>query len=344
MKRLLYKTSGDRMHATKRLTIHCFAAALSAAALGALAPLAHAQTNAKSPLPEKNIRLVVPYSAGGGTDIIARHLADRLRGRLNRTIVVENKPGANGVIGTDMVAKSAPDGTTIILVVNTHLLNPLLMKKLPYDTFKDLTPITKVATSPLVVVVSADSPAKSVKELTEVMRKSPDKYSYGSSENMTRLVGAMYVKSQGVEPVHVPYKGGAPLMTDVVSGITTIGVTSVLTAKQFITSGRLRALAVTGTERTEALPNVPTMIEAGAKNFVAYSDYSLFAPAGTPRRVLDYLQKEISAAIHTPEMIAILAAQAAVPVGAPVAETAQQVQKDFQFWQNLVADVGLKAE
>ena len=332
------------MNATRRLTIHAFGAGLAAAGLAILAPHALAQGDAKSPLPDKPIRLVVPYSAGGGTDIVARHLADRLRARLNRTIVVENKPGANGVIGTDLVAKSPPDGTTMVLVVNTHLLNPLLMKKLPYDTFKDLTPITKVATSPLVVVVSADVPAHSVKELTEMMRKNPEKYSYGSSENMTRLVGAMYVKSQGVEPVHVPYKGGAPLMTDVVSGVTTIGVTSVLTAKQFITSGRLRALAVTGAKRTDALPNVPTMIESGAKDFEAYTDYSLFAPAGTPRPVLDYLQKEITATIHTPDMVELLAAQAAVPVGAPVTETAQQVQKDYQFWQHLVADVGLKAE
>ena len=332
------------MNATRRLTIHRIGAALTAVALATIAPQVHAQGDAKSPLPDKPIRLVVPYSAGGGTDIVARHLADRLRTRLNRTIVVENKPGANGVIGTDLVAKSPPDGTTMVLVVNTHLLNPLLMKKLPYDTFKDLTPITKVATSPLVVVVSSDIPAQTVKELTELMRKNPEKYSYGSSENMTRLVGAMYVKSQGVEPVHVPYKGGAPLMTDVVSGVTTIGVTSVLTAKQFITSGRLRALAVTGAKRTDALPNVPTMMEAGAKNFEAYTDYSLFAPAGTPRPVLDYLQKEITATIHTPEMVELLAAQAAVPVGAPVNETAQQVQKDYQFWQHLVADIGLKAE
>jgi len=332
------------MNAARRLTIHAIGAGLAAAALAVLAPHALAQGDAKSPLPDKPIRLVVPYSAGGGTDIVARHLADRLRTRLNRTIVVENKPGANGVIGTDLVAKSPPDGSTMVLVVNTHLLNPLLMKKLPYDTFKDLTPITKVATSPLVVVVSSDVPAHSVKELTEMMRKNPEKYSYGSSENMTRLVGAMYVKSQGVEPVHVPYKGGAPLMTDVVSGVTTIGVTSVLTAKQFITSGRLRALAVTGAKRTDALPNVPTMMESGAKDFEAYTDYSLFAPAGTPRPVLEYLQKEITATIHTPEMVELLAAQAAVPVGAPVTETAQQVQKDYQFWQHLVADVGLKAE
>lgn len=332
------------MNATRRLTIHSIGAGLAAATLLVLAPHVHAQGDAKSPLPDKPIRLVVPYSAGGGTDIVARHLADRLRARLNRTIVVENKPGANGVIGTDLVAKSPPDGTTMVLVVNTHLLNPLLMKKLPYDTFKDLTPITKVATSPLVVVVSSDVPAHSVKELTEMMRKNPEKYSYGSSENMTRLVGAMYVKSQGVEPVHVPYKGGAPLMTDVVAGVTTIGVTSVLTAKQFITSGRLRALAVTGAKRTDALPNVPTMMESGAKDFEAYTDYSLFAPAGTPRPVLEYLQKEITATIHTPEMVELLAAQAAVPVGAPVLETAQQVQKDYQFWQHLVADVGLKAE
>jgi tripartite-type tricarboxylate transporter receptor subunit TctC len=294
--------------------------------------------------PDKPIRLVVPYSAGGGTDIIARHVADRLRIRLGQIVMVENKPGANGVIGTNLVAKSDPDGSTLVLVVNTHLLNPLLMKKLPYDTFKDLTPVTKIATSPLTIVVKGDAPVSNVKDLAELLRKSPEKYSYGSSENMTRLVGALFVKSQGVDIVHVPYKGGAPLMTDVVSGTTSIGVTSILTAKQFITSGRLKALAVTGAQRTPALPDVPTMMEAGAKDFEAYSDYTLYAPAATPRAVLDRIQKEVAAVIHSPEMVSILAQQAAAPVGKTVEETQQQIQRDYQFWERLVKDLGLQAE
>ena len=260
-------------------------------------------------------------------------------------MVVDNKPGANGVIGTDIVAKSAPDGTTIVLVVNTHLLNPLLMKQLPYDTFKDLTPVTKVATSPMVIVVNSDLPATNVRELNALMRKAPDKVTYGSSENMTRLVGAMFVRSQGQpDAVHVPYKGGAPLMADVAAGSTTIGVTSILTARPFITSGKLRPIAVTSSKRTDALPNVPTMMEEGAKDFETFTDYTLYAPSATPRPILERLQREIAAVIHTPEMVKILADQAAVPVGASVADTEAQVRKDAAFWQKAVTDVGLKAE
>jgi tripartite-type tricarboxylate transporter receptor subunit TctC len=331
-----------RRHAIGRLS-H----GLAAAAALALAPIAvHAQqAAAERPWPDKPIRLVVPYSPGGGTDILARHVAERLRQRLGQSVVVDNKPGANGVIGTEIVAKAPPDGTTLVLVVNTHLLNPLLMKQLPYDTFKDLTPVTKVATSPMVIVVNSDLPVATVRELNALMRKAPDKVSYGSSENMTRLVGAMFVRSQGVpEAVHVPYKGGAPLMADVAAGSTMIGVTSILTARPFITSGKLRPIAVTSSRRTDALPSVPTMMEEGAKDFETFTDYTMYAPSATPRPILERLQREVAAVIHAPDMVKILADQAAVPVGASVAETEAQVRKDAAFWQKAVADVGLKPE
>ena len=329
----------------RRSTLRRIALAIGAGSIALHAPGVLAQAQPAKPMFDKPIRLVVPYSAGGGTDILARHVAERLRARIGRSVVVDNKPGANGVIGTDIVAKSAPDGSTIVLVVNTHLLNPLLMKQLPYDTFKDLTPITKVATSPMVVVVNADLPATTVKDVGALIKKAPDKASYGSSENMTRLVGALFVRSQGAsDAVHVPYKGGAPLMADVAAGSTTIGVTSVLTARPFITSGKLRPIAVTGSRRTDALPNVPTMVEEGAPEVVANTDYTLYAPAATPRQILERLQKEISEVVNSPEMVRILADQAATPGGASVADTDQQVKKDFQFWQKVVADVGLKAE
>ena len=162
---------------------------------------------------------------------------------------------------------------------------------------------------------------------------------------MTRLVGAMFVRSQGAaDAVHVAYKGGAPLMADVAAGATTIGVTSILTARPFITSGKLRPIAVTGAKRTDALPNVPTMVEEGAPDVVANTDYTLYAPSATPRAILERLQKEVSEVVNSPEMVRILADQAAVPGGASVADTDAQVKKDFLFWQKVVADVGLKAE
>lgn len=301
-------------------------------------------TTAHAEFPDKTVRIVVPYSPGGGTDIVARRLAERLTPRLKQTVVVENKPGANGIIGTDFVAKSAPDGHTYVLVVNTHLLNPILYKKMPYDTFNDLIGVTMVAKSPLVFVTQTEFPATNAIDFARYVKAKPDKYSYGSSENMTRLVGAMYNKYQNLDMVNVAYKGGAPLMTDVIGGVTTVGVTSVLTAKPFITSGKLRPLAVTGAQRTPALPNVPTMIESGMKDFEVYTSYSLYAPAKTPKAALERMQREVHAVVMAPEMKEILAEQAATPVAQPVDEFNAEVKKDFAFWQRLAKEVNLQAE
>ena len=213
--------------------------------------------------PTKTVRIIVPYSPGGGTDIIARRLAQGLGPVLKQSVTVENKPGANGIIGTDLVAKAEPDGHTYVVVVSTHLINPIVTKSMPYDTFKDLIGVTVVADSPLIFVTSSQFPAKTMAEFTQTMRAKSGTYSYGSSENMTKLVGAMYANTEQLDMVSVSYKGGAPLMTDVVSGVTTVGVTSILTARNFLDSGRLTPLAVTSAQRSAAVPQVPTMIEAG---------------------------------------------------------------------------------
>lgn len=325
------------VHQPRRPRIATLAVWLPAAVL-AVPAVAYAE------FPDKTVRIVVPYSAGGGTDIVARKLAERLTPRLKQTVVVENKPGANGIIGTDMVAKSAPDGHTYVLVVNTHLLNPILYKKMPYDTFEDLIGVTMVAKSPLVFVTQSTLPVKNAIEFARHVKASPGKYSYGSSENMTRLVGAMYNQHQKLDMVNVAYKGGAPLMTDVVGGVTTVGVTSVLTAKPFITSGRLRPIAVTGAERTPALPDVPTMIESGMKDFEVYTSYSLYAPAKTPKAALERMQKEVHAVVMAPDMKEILAEQAATPVAQSVDEFNAEVKKDFLLWQRLAREVNLQAE
>lgn len=295
--------------------------------------------------PDKPIRIVVPYSAGGGTDIIARHLAQRLQPRLGQTVIVENRPGADGVIGTDIVAKSTPDGSSFVLVVASHLINPLVIAKMPFDTYKDMVGVTMVAESPLVFVTHVDVPARNAKELAELIRKTPAKYSYGSSENMTRLVGAMFVQGQKLDAVHVPYKGGGPLMTDVAGGVTTLGVTSVLSAKQLMTAGKLKAVGITGPKRSAVLPDVPTMVELGYANFSdVRTTYSLFAPAATPPEALERMQKEVSAVIHTPEMVEILGAQAASPVGNSVADFNEQVKRESAFWAGLAKSINLRPE
>lgn len=315
------------------------AVALGAALAWSLPPTARAA------FPDKPIRIVVPYSAGGGTDIIARHLAQRLQPRLGQTVLVENRPGADGVIGTDAVVKSPPDGSSFVLVVASHLINPLVIAKMPYDTYKDMVGVTMVAESPLVFVTHVDVPAKNARELADLIRKTPAKYSYGSSENMTRLVGAMFVQGEKLDAVHVPYKGGGPLMTDVAGGVTTLGVTSVLSAKQLMTAGKLKALGITGAKRSPVLPDVPTMVELGYPNFAdVRTTYSLFAPAATPREVLERMQKEVAAVIHTPEMVEILGAQAASPVGNSVTDFNEQVKRDAAFWASLAKSINLRPE
>ena len=294
--------------------------------------------------PGKTVRLIVPYAGGGGADMIARRLAQGLSPILKQSVIVENKPGANGIIGSEMVAKSEPDGHIYMLVVTTHLLNPILYKTLPYDTFKDFVGVTMVAESPLVFVTSSEFPAKTMVDFTKAVRAKPATYSIGSSENMTKLTGALYVHAEKLDMVSVSYKGGAPLMTDVVGGNATIGVTSILTAKSFIDSGRLVPLAVSSGKRSPALPNVPTMMEAGVKDFDVNISYSIYAPAKTPRAALDAMQKAVRQVVMSPEMTKILTEQAATPVANTVDAFNAQIKKEAVFFQDLAKQINLQAE
>lgn len=293
--------------------------------------------------PEKPVRIIVPYSAGGGTDTIARHLSDRLSKRLGQSIIVENRPGANGVIGTRMVASSPADGYTYVLVVASHLINPLVQKDIPYDTMKDFVGVTMVARSPLAFMVSSDLPAKDMKEFVALAKKKESQFAYGSSENMTRLVGNMVDHYNKLGMVSVAYKGGAPLMADVAAGVTTMGTTSILTANPLVQAGKLHALAITGTERTGAWPNVPTMKELGMNEFDdVYTTYSLYAPTGTPIDILNKMQQEIRAVVFDPEMKEILAKQAAEPVADSVKDFNDATRRNYEFWKALADAINLK--
>jgi tripartite-type tricarboxylate transporter receptor subunit TctC len=294
--------------------------------------------------PNKTIRIIVPYSAGGGTDIIARRLALGLGPLLKQNVIVENKPGANGIIGTDIVAKSEPDGHTFVMVVSTHLINPIVTKNMPYDTFKDLAGVTVVADSPLIFVTSSQFPAKTMVEFTKAMREKPKTYSYGSSENMTKLVGAMYANAENLDMVSVSYKGGAPLMTDVVSGVTTVGVTSILTARNLMNAGRLTPLAVTSAKRSAAVPDVPTMQEAGLKDFDITQSYAMYAQGKTPMALLQAMQKAVNQVAHSPDMKAALSDQAAWPVAQPVSEFHERIKRESAFLQDLAKRINLQGD
>ncbi|CAM3940665.1 Tripartite tricarboxylate transporter substrate binding protein [Bordetella tumbae] len=310
---------------------------------GAALALSTCNALAQYDYPNQPIRLIVPYSAGGGTDTVARKWGERISQRLGQNVIVENRPGANGIIGTRVVATAKPDGYTLVLVVNSHLINPLVQKDMPYDTFKDFVGVTMVARSPLAFLVSSTLPFKTMNEFMDASRKPNARYSYGSSENMTRLVGNMLDYYGKLNIVSVSYKGGAPLMTDVAGGIATIGTTSILTSKAFVDGGRARPLAITGSKRTPVWPDVPTMKELGMPEFnEVYTSYSLFAPAGTPKPILEKLQHETKAVVFDSSMRSVLAEQAAEPVADTVDEFNAANERAFKFWKSLADAIDLK--
>lgn len=294
--------------------------------------------------PNRAIKIIVPYGAGGGSDILSRHLADRLSKRLGQSVIVENRPGADGIIGTAAVASSKPDGYTYLIAVDSHILNPLVYKNLPYDTFKDLTGVTMLARSPYVFVTTSSFPAKDMKEFVKEARTNPNKLSIANSEKYSLLVNQKLIDTENLDAVNVPYKGSGPMMIDVAAGVVSMSPTSILAATPYLQSGRMKAIAVTGDERTPALPNVPTLKEQGFKDFDFYVTYGLYAPAGSPRTALDTMQRAIKEVMETPELKAIFAEKGAVPVANTVDEFNAQQNANFLILQKLAKQFNLKTE
>ena len=311
--------------------------------IGLVSSLMSTQSFAQE-FPNRAIKIIVPYGAGGGSDILSRHLADRLSKRLGQSVIVENRPGADGIIGTAAVASAKPDGYTYLIAVDSHLLNPLLYKSLPYDTFKDLIGVTMVARSPYVFVTSSEFPAKNMNEFVSQVRSNPNKLSIANSEKYSLLVNQKLVDSEKLDAVHVPYKGSGPMMIDVAAGVVSMSPTSILAATPYLQSGRMKAIGVTGDERTPALPNVPTLKEQGFKDYDFYVTYGLYAPAGTPRNALDTMQRAIKEVVQTPEMVAIFAEKGAVPVASTVDEFNAHQKAYFLILKGLAEKFNLKSE
>ncbi|WP_423228553.1 Bug family tripartite tricarboxylate transporter substrate binding protein [Pseudaquabacterium inlustre] len=290
--------------------------------LATLALCTLAGAAAAQPAP-KPIRLIVPYPPGGPLDIAARTLAAAVKDSLG-TVVVDNKPGAGGNLGADLAAKAAPDGTTIVMgAVATHAINPWLFKKLPYDPIRDFTPITRVAQVPNVLVMNAEAAQRlhiaSLADLVAYAKKNPGRLNYGSGGNGSagHLAGEMFKAQAGVFMVHIPYAGGNPAQLGLLSGQVDLNFDNLATASANIKSGKLKALAVTGTRRSAALPEVPTVAEAGAKLGLAQFDvgtwFGLFAPAGLPAPELARLHKAFTAALDAPDTKARFAQLMAEP-------------------------------
>jgi tripartite-type tricarboxylate transporter receptor subunit TctC len=313
----------------------------SALAIGMMGATAKAQD-----YPARPIRLIVPFPPGGGTDITARAVAQKLGERWGQTVVVDNRPGANGTIGVDIAAKSAPDGHTLTMISSSHAVNTSLYPRQPYDLMKDLTPVTQATSQPYVLVINPSVPARSVKELIAVAKAKPGAFNYGSSGTggISHLAGALLGSLSGTDLVHIPYKGGAPATIDVISGQIQIMFGTLLLNGPHIKAGRLRVLAVTTPQRWPGTPELPTMQEAGVPGFVITQWYGMLAPAKTPQPVVAKLNKEIARILHQPDVKEKLAADGADAVGNTPGEFGAHISSEIAKYAKLVKTIGLKPE
>ena len=301
---------------------------------------------AEQPYPTKPIRLIVPFAPGGGTDITARAVAQKLSESWGQTVVADNRPGANGTIGVDLAAKSAPDGYTMTMISSSHAVNVGLYTKLPYDLLKDLTPVTQATSQPYAVVIHPSIPAKSIKEFIAYAKTKPGGINYGSSGTggIAHLGGAWWGFISGIEMVHIPYKGGAPATLDLIGGRTQMQLGTLLLTGPHIKSGKLRVLAVTTPKRWPGTPELPTMQEAGVPGFAITQWYGMIAPAKTPPAIISKLSKEISRLLHQPDVKDKLAADGADAVGNTPEEFGAHIKAEVAKYAKLVKQVGLKAE
>lgn len=290
--------------------------------------------------PSKPIRIVVPFPAGGAVDTLGRLVTPKMAEALHQPFVVDNRPGAGGNVATDFVAKASPDGYTVLLNTNGHAISPAIYRKLPFDAAKDFTPVTQLVASTLILLSYPKFPANNVKELIDLAKAKPGGLNYGSTGvgNPLHLTMELLKLSAGIDIVAVPYKGDAPLNTALMAGEVDVAIVPLLTSLQFVKSGRLRALAVTGARRSAALPDVPTVAESGVPGFESSSWQGLFVPAKTPRDIVDMLQREAAKAIQTPEVRTKLQAMGQELVGSTPQEFDAKVKADMAKFARIVKE------
>lgn len=291
--------------------------------------------------PSKPVHLVVTFAAGGGADFIARAVAPKLGEGLGQSIVVENKAGANGTIGADAVAKAAPDGYTLLVgAAGTMVVAPHLMSNMPFDTFKAFAPVALLADSPFVVAVNPSVKANSIKELIALAKASPKKLNFGSSGvgGSPHLAGELFKRMAGVDMIHVAYKGLAPAITDLLGGQIQLIFADVGLVAPHLASGRLRGLAVTGSQRSGTLPALPTVAEAGVPGYAAGTWYGVFAPAGTPPAIVARVSADIHTALAQPELHRMIASKGNEPVGSNPAQFADFLRAEYDKWGQLIRE------
>jgi tripartite-type tricarboxylate transporter receptor subunit TctC len=313
-----------------------------ALALLAIAPAAHAQS-----YPTHPIRMIVPFPPGGATDIITRIIGQKLSEQLGQSVVIDNRPGAGGAIGSEAAAKSPPDGYTLLMATtSTHSIGPTLNPKTPYNVEKDFIPVSQVALATNVLVISPVVNASSVKELIELAKKQPGKLNFASSGNGTivHLTGELFRSTAGIDIVHVPYKGTALSIPDLLSGNVAMIFDNIVSAQPNLKAGKLKALAVTSKARSSLMPELPTVAESGLPGFESDTYFGVFAPAGTPKAIVDKLSAELRRAVTSPEVKEALARQGAEPVGSTPEQFAATIRSETDKWAKLIKQVGVKVE
>jgi tripartite-type tricarboxylate transporter receptor subunit TctC len=296
--------------------------------------------------PERTIRIVVPFAPGGGTDVVARTLAQDLAKELGFSVIIENKPGAGTIIGTQAVAASAPDGYTLLMGTFSHAVNSSLSANLPYDPHRDFAPVAMIARSFNIVVVNPKSSIRSIADLIAAAKANPDRLTYGTFGVGTsaHLAGELFKDMAKVNLTAVPYKGAAPAITDLIGGQIDVMFTTVASAASLVESGQLRAIAVTSAERSPAFPQLPTVSEAGVPGYTAESWYGLFAPARTPADIIDRLNKAAALAVQSEAFKRLGANEGLVVVARPPQELDRYVRGEEARWRRVIQDAGIRGE
>ncbi len=310
--------------------------------LASLSPLARAQ----GAYPNKPVRFVVPYPPGGGTDVIARIVQEPLAAAMNATIIIDNRGGAGGSIGSDAVAKSAPDGYTLLFTLSSHTINPGLIPGLPFDTIKAFNSIATVASLPQILVANPGFDAKSFKDLITLAKAKPESLNYGSVGNGSpgHIAGALLDIQAGTKMQHVPYRGGGPAMVDVMGGQIPLLWVSIPAAASHVKSGKVRALAVSTKTRSAVFPDVPTVAESGFADFEVDSWYAMFAPAGTPKEILQRWQEAVAKTVKMPDVREKLLAQGAEGVGSTSEHLDGVVKAEIAKWGEVIRKANIKSD
>jgi len=320
--------------------------AVLSTALALTGSLAWVQFAQAQTWPTKPIKFIVPYPPGGGTDVIARIMQEPLSQALGQQIIIDNRGGAGGSIGTDIAAKSAADGYTVLFTLSSHTINPAIYPKLAFDTEKDFLPVSLVASLPQILVANPDFPVKSVKDVIQMAKAKPDAVSYASVGNGSpgHLAGAIMASSAGINMMHIPYRGGGPAITDVIAGQVPLLWVSIPAAANYVKTGKVKALAVSTVKRSPMFPDVPTMVELGFKDFEVDSWYAMFVPAGTSHAIVETLNKATIKVLAEPAVKEKLLGQGAEAVGSTPAQLGAIVKAELVKWKKVTKDASIKAE